>query len=176
MIENVTAVLITKEKTYPKEVLAALPEFEEVIIETECPNIYRRYMLAKTARTPLVYVQDDDCTIDVEALFKHYNGLLTNAITNHHKRFYEGKGMTLIGFGAFFPKGMADFLTYLDKFGPDDLLLSQADRVFTYLNQPHHSIVMPIHNFSRATDSTRMSTQPDHWTNLDRIVERCLQL
>lgn len=167
---KVTAVLITKEKEYPKDI--KLSKFDEVIIETECPNIYRRYELCLKAKNQIIYVQDDDCNIDIEELFKYYNGQLTNAITQHHKDFYSKMGITLVGFGTFFPKQMVDFKKYTDMWGEDKLLLSQADRVFTYLNQPFNSVVMNINNLPRATDISRMSTQPDHYINLERIKEK----
>lgn len=168
-----TAVLITREKEYPREVLKTLEgKFDEILIETECPSIHRRYELALKARNELVYVQDDDCTIDPEKLFKAYNGQITNALTSHHLERYKNKGITLIGFGAFFPKSMIDFSKYLDKFPADDLFLSQADRVFTYLNKPFNSQLITINHLPSATGPGRMSTSSDHWSNLERITWR----
>jgi hypothetical protein len=171
-----TAVLITREKEYPKEVLASLPEFDEVIIETECPNVYRRYELAMQAKNDLIYVQDDDCLVDVMRLYQSYNGKITNYLTPHHYRSYQTSGITLIGWGAFFPKKMLNFDKYLGKFGMNPLLLSQADRVFTYLNQPHNIIVTDVNHLPRATDETRMYVQPDHWNNLNKISEQLISL
>lgn len=164
-----TAVLITRLKEYPKEILDALPAFDEVLIKTECPSVLYRYELATQAKNDLIFFQDDDCLVDVEELYKHYNGQLTNFIKEGHYRFYNGSGITLIGWGCFFPKSMLDFSKYIEKYEIDDLLLSQADRVFTYLNQPHNTIIRPVVDLPTAADSTRMSTQWDHWTNLQQI-------
>jgi hypothetical protein len=172
-----TAILITKENEYPKEVLAPLFfNFDELVVELNCPNIYKRYELALKARNDLIFFKDDDCIIDVDELFKHYNGRITNAITAHHREYYAGRGMTLVGFGAFFPKSMVNFSKYLSRYPIDDLFLSQTDRIFTFLNRPHNTIVMPIKNLESATDSTRMYQQPDHWENLEIINERLLNL
>src|ERR1700753_1949500 len=114
---KVSAILITKEKKYPKEVLESLSDFDEIIVKTECPNILTRYELTLKAKNEVIYVQDDDCIIDSQELFKYYNGQITNAITQHHRDFYSKLGMTLIGFGAFFPKKMVDFKKYTDKWG-----------------------------------------------------------
>ncbi len=171
-----TAVLITKEREYPKEILDALPKFDEVIIETECPSVLRRYELTLKAKNDLIYVQDDDCITDVPELFKHYNGQITNALTQHHANWYTGSGMTLVGWGAFFPKAMVNFDPYIDRFGIDDLLLREADRVFSYLNQPHNSVVMDIINLPTATLGDRMSTNNEHWGSLSKIKERLQQL
>jgi hypothetical protein len=172
---NVSCILITKEKEYPQEVLRSLP-FDDVIIERECPSVYRRYELALQAKHTVIYVQDDDCVIDVHRLLRSYDGRLTNAITEHHLNAYFGTGMTLVGFGTMFPKSMIDFSPYIERYGVDPLLLSQADRVFTYLNQPHNSIVMPIRNLPTAIAPDRMSTQGDHWVNLQLIQRRCAAL
>lgn len=169
-----TAVLITTKADYPPEVLESLlGKFDEILIETECPSIHRRYQLATKAKNDLIYVQDDDCITNVEALFKAYNGQITNAITQHHLDWYKDKGVTLVGFGAFFPKNMIDFSEYLDKYPVDSLFLSQTDRVFTYLNRPFNQQLVTIKNLPSATESGRMSTKPDHWSNLERILARC---
>jgi len=171
-----TAVLITKLPEYPKEILDSLPEFDEILIKTECPSVLYRYELATQAKNDLIYCQDDDCIIDVEALYKHYNGQLTNAIKDYHFNAYKSTGITLVGWGCFFPKSMLDFSKYIEKYEIDDLLLSQADRVFTYFNQPHNSIIMPIRDLPSAMDPTRMSTQTDHWTNLQEIQKKLLTI
>lgn len=169
---KISCILITKDTVYPKEVLDSLPEFDELIIETKCTNILRRYTLTLEAKNDVIYVQDDDCIINVPELLKHYNGAITNATTEHHQQFYAQLGMTLIGFGCFFPKKLINFEKYTNKWGIDSLLLSQADRVFTYLNKPFHSIIMDIKHLPRATDNSRMSTQPNHWNNLELIKEK----
>lgn len=166
-----TCVLITKKSEYPKEVLASL-DFDEVLIETECPSIYRRYELALKAKNDLIYVQDDDCIVDPQLIFEKYYGLITNAMTPHHFEAYKNTGITLVGWGAFFPKHMIDFTKYLEKYPKDDLFLSQTDRIFTYLNQPFNSIVMDIQHLPTAVEPGRMSTSPDHWDNLAKIKER----
>lgn len=168
-----TCVLITKEKEYPDEILIELPPFEEMLIETECPSIYRRYELAKTARNKIVYIQDDDCLVNPVKLFTYYNGQLTNILPEHHQNFYRFSGITLLGFGAFFPKSMIDrFSIYLDKFGIDDLFLNEADRVFSFLNQPFNSVNIPVKNLPKAYAQDRMSLQSDHWKNLGRMINR----
>lgn len=164
-----TAVLITKDPEYPAEILKSLPEFDEVLIETNCPSVYRRYEMAQKAKNNVIYVQDDDCEVDVLALFEKYNGQITNAMKEQHFNTYRGTGITLVGWGSFFPKGMIDFSPYTDKYGIDSDLLSQADRVFTFLNQPHNPVLMTIYDLPRAISRGRMSTSPGHWEALERI-------
>lgn len=169
-----TAILITREKEYPIEVLNSVKnaDFDEIIVQTECPSVYRRYELALQAKNDLIYVQDDDCTIDIEALYEKYDGRLTNAISDHHLNFYKDMGITLIGWGAFFPKKMVDFDKYLRQYPIDSLFLSQTDRIFTYLNQPHNYVITKIHHLSTADGPGRMSTTPGHWNKLEIIRMR----
>jgi hypothetical protein len=164
----ITAVLISKDDKYPQGVLDSL-DFDEVLVETKCPSVARRYELALKARNDLIYVQDDDCLVDTKALIRAYNGQITNFMTPGHYASYEGSGITLIGWGALFPKKMINFDKYLDVYGVNPLFLSQADRVFTYLNQPHNSLITNVNHLPSATDGSRMSTQSDHWENLMKI-------
>lgn len=175
-MDKCTAVLITKLKEYPKEILDSLPPFDEVLIKTKCPSVLYRYELATQAKNDLIYVQDDDCLVDVEELYKLYDGRLTNFIKPWHFESYKGTGITLVGWGTFFPKKMLDFSKYIEKYEIDDLLLSQADRVFTYLNQPHNTYKRDGRDLPSATDNTRMSTQSDHWINLRNIQQQLLTI
>lgn len=172
----ITAVLITKEKVYPPEILATIPEEYEIIVETECPSILRRYELIEKAKGDIIYVQDDDCVIDVKELEEKYNGKLTNNMTQHHFNWYNGSGITLVGWGCFFPKEMVNFDRYLDKYPIDKLFLREADRVFTYLNQPHNTFVSNIINLPTATLGDRMSSTGEHWETLSQIKERLYAL
>ncbi len=168
----ISAVLITREKEYPQEILDSLPEFDEVIIETECPYIYRRYELAMQAKGDVIYVQDDDCIVDVSFLKQLYNDNLTNFISEGHQRVYNGTGITLIGWGALFPKTMLNFSRYLDKYGNSDLFKREADRVFTYLNQPFNTFVTEINHLERASNPDRMYNDGVHWNTLSQIKEQ----
>ena len=143
---QVTFVGITRDKEYPKEIDTSA--FDEVLIRTNCPNIYERYLLAAKAKNDIIYVQDDDCIINYKEIWKHYNGKLTNGITMHHQMYYKDTGVTLVGWGCFFPKEMLKNLDkYIDKYGKDEHLLREADRIFTYLNQPHNSVIMDHQDF-----------------------------
>lgn len=167
-----TAVLITKDKEYPQEILNFLPDFDEVIIKTECPSIHQRYELAKQAKNDLIYVQDDDCLPNILHLLQRYNGQITNFMKQGHFDWYGKTGITLIGWGAFFPKQMINFDKYLAKFDVDEIFLSQTDRIFTYLNQPFNTLIADVIDLPRATDHTRMSSNPNHWEKLNTIRQR----
>lgn len=165
-----TAILITTEKEYPKG-LVNFMDFDEVIIKTECPNIYERYIQASKARNDIVYVQDDDCTVDYKELFKHYDGRITNTMTPGHQQRYEPLGMTLVGWGCFFPKKiLINMGKYASKYGVDAHMLRESDRIFTYLNQPFNTIIMPHQDLPQ--DNRMSTTDPLHYVYIDQVREK----
>lgn len=167
---GVTAVLITREAEYPKDVVLDF-EFDETIVETRCPHVLRRYELAARAKFDTIYFQDDDAIINIQELWSHYDGRrITHAITPGHRQIYAGTGMTLIGWGSFFPRHMAvEFIeeqgTWRKLIGDADFE-AEADRVFTFRNGPHCSVTMPIWQLRR---SIRMCERPGHYQTRDRI-------
>lgn len=172
-LDQVSCVLITREKEYPKEI--STEGFGEVLIATESPSVYQRYLLAAKAKHDIIYVQDDDCTLDYRELFSHYNGCLTNAMTMHHLQAYMGSGCTLVGWGCFFPKEMLKaFDRYIAKYGEDAHLMREADRIFTVLNQPHNTVIMPHHDFTAQTN--RMWNQSEHWTSMAEAIKKASAL
>jgi len=172
-MEKVTAILIEKGDVYPQIVLERLTLgfFDEIIIETNCPSIYRRYELAAQAKNNILYVQDSDCMVNYQQLFKHYNGRITNAMTLPFQKKYEEMGCTLMGWGSFFPKSMLDvFVSYIERYG-DDLthLLREADRIFTYLNKPFNTIIMPHEDLPQGED--RMSSPKNYEFHMNSAAE-----
>lgn len=168
-MKNVTAVLITKHKEYPKEI--NLDGFGEVIIKTESPSVFERFLQAERASNDIIYVQDDDCIVDYKALWRYYDGTLTNTMTQHHFNAYKDIGATLVGWGCFFPKSMLSvFHKYIDKYGQDFHLFREADRIFTVLNQPHNTIIMPHEDLPQTPG--RMSFEPMHYEWARQAIEK----
>lgn len=172
-LKEVTAVLITKEAEYPKEIV--LDGFGEVIIKTNSPSVYERYLQAAKAKNDIIYVQDDDCVVDYRKLFRYYDGRLTNAMAGR-VGFYNkisGGRVTLVGWGAFFPKAMLGaFDMYIKKYGVDPLLLMQADRVFSWLKYPHNTVRMDVKLLETTFSSDRMHSNPKHYEDLIQMIER----
>jgi hypothetical protein len=173
---NVTAVLITREAQYPADAWPDFP-FQDVSVVTQCPDVLTRYKVAAHALSPVVYFQDDDCRVNVEALWDHYDGRLTHAITLGHKRIYDGTGVTLIGWGSFFPTEKArvfvDSLPYWNEIFGADVVAMEADRIFTFVNQPHNSVIMPIMQFARRV---KMCERSGHYQLKDRMIKRLKEL
>ena len=177
-MEKISCCLITKEKEYPKLVLERLTLgfFDEILICTESPSVYKRYELAAQAKNDIIYVQDDDCMVNYQQLFKKYDGRITNTITLPFKQKYDDMGCTLMGWGAYFPKSMLDvFVSYIERYG-DDLthLLREADRIFTYLNKPFNTIIMPHEDLPQGED--RMSSPKNyeaHMASANEALRKC---
>lgn len=163
--------LITRESEWPRDAILNFP-FDEIIIEPACAGIHRRFELALQARNEIVYVQDDDCQIDIPKLFQHYDGDMTYAITPGHKGIYDelcGSRACLIGWGCFFPRGLADparWQAYVEAHG--DVPSIEADRVFTWFAGPRLPVVMPIRSLRRQQAMSR--DNKEHYTSRDRIL------
>ena len=175
--DKVTAVLITREREWPRDAVLNFP-FHEVIIEERCPGVHRRFELALQAKGDIIYVQDDDCRIDIPALWNHYDGKMTYAITPAHKRIYDelcGSRACLIGWGCFFPRELADparWKPYTDVHGPIPSI--EADRVFTWYAGERNAVVMPIEMLRRQQAMSR--DNKDHYTSRDRIIRQLKEI
>src|SRR3990167_1445415 len=164
---QITFVGITTEKEYPKEIDTSW--FDEVLIRTESPSVYERYLLAAQAKNDIIYVQDDDCLVDYQELWKYYNGQITNGMTAHHQSNYRSSGVALVGWGCFFPKEMLKNIDkYIAKYGVDAHLLREADRIFTYLNQPFNSVITDHLDFTPQTN--RMWNESHHWESMRQAI------
>lgn len=174
---KISCVLITKLPEYPKLVLErlALGFFDEILIKTESPSVYQRYLLAKQAKNTTIYFQDDDCLVNYQNLFKHYDERITNTMTLPFQRQYEQMGCTLVGWGCFFPKRMINTLDkYTAVYGEDQHLLREADRIFTYLNKPFNTVIMPHEDVLQTPD--RMSLDPEHFPSANEALKKCNSL
>lgn len=177
---KVTACLITKEKEYPAIIMERLNLgfFDEIIVKTESPSVYERYLQAANAKNDIIYVQDDDCLVNYQYLFKKYDGRITNTMTLPFQKKYEDMGCTLVGWGCYFPKSMISaFGKYIEKYGEDNHLLREADRIFTFLNKPFNTIIQPHEDLFQ--NGQRMSS-PDnvefHFKSANEALDKCRQL
>ena len=146
---------------------------------------YGRYMTAHKARNALIYVQDDDCLIsDVEMLYNRFlslpEGILCGATPERmafEAEHQEIPRIALVGWGTFFRKADIDvFYRYRDKHGVDDILLREADRIFTYL-QPVPAIVIPATvEHLDAVGGPALSAEVNHVASRDEAIERCQKL
>jgi len=172
-IPKISCVLITRGKEYPEIVLDRLNQlfFDEIIICNESPSVYHRYLACEQAKNDIIYIQDDDCLVNYRVLFRSYNGQITNAMPLDFVKKYENTGCTLVGWGCFFPKSMLESLNrYIAKYGVDQILLREADRIFTYLNQPFNTVILPHEDLFQ--DEARMGMEEDHYKSMEEALEK----
>lgn len=178
---KISCVLITRLKEYPEIILERLDIgdfFDEILIVNESANVYNRYIAAAKAKNDIIYVQDDDCLVNYQHLFKSYNGRITNTMTKEFLKKYEDIPATLLGWGAFFPKSMLScFDRYIQHYGSDDAhLLREADRIFSTMNRPWNTQIQPHENLESAQSSNRMGYQENHYKSMDEALEKCKTL
>lgn len=176
---KVTAVLLKYRRPDElKEIVEQLEGYDfidEILIRDNIKeNLmgYGRYVTAKKAKNDTIYVQDDDCIIDVKKLYDLYDGTrLINGMKSSHMLFYRGKD-SMVGWGAFFEKSWIEvFDKYIDKYGVDDILIRESDRIFTSL-VPRKTIVMEVNDFPSATAHFSLYRQPKHEEYKDLARER----
>jgi len=178
-MEDVTAVLITREKEYPSIVLERLTccdFFQDIIIVTECPSVYHRYLAAKKATTEHIFILDDDALVNFQVLWESYDKVrITNAMPKPFIDKYKNLGCTLLGWGAFFPKHLLScFDKYIERYGVDQTLLREADRIFSAMNPNWNVIQLPHEDLFQ--DETRMGVQPNHYDSMNEALKKVQML
>ncbi len=177
---KISAVLITKLEVYPEIIMERLDLndfFDEIIVVPQSGSVYNRYLAAGGAKNDIIYVQDDDCMVNHQVLFRKYNGQITNTMTKEFQEKYATMGCTLVGWGCYFPKSMLScFDRYIAKYGVDDHLLREADRIFTHLNQPWNTVIQPHEDLRQSTDPDRMGYHPDHYKSAQEALEKAKTL
>lgn len=150
-------------------------------------GVFSRYVHADSFhQANYIYTQDDDCLVDIPALFSDPavgNAMLhEQVICNMPEAHYENYKHTpekLVGFGCLFPSSIIapTFNTYLAHFPLDMLLLREADRIFTGLNRDrtivtHH----PVQHLPYADSPSRMYREPGHESFRHLARARVLQI
>lgn len=177
-MEDVTAILITRETEYPSIVLERLTctdFFKDIIIVTECPSIYHRYLAAAKAESEHLFFIDDDALVNFQVLWQSYDKVrITNAMTKPFIEKYKDMDCTLLGWGAFFPKTMLScFDMYVAKYGVDQSLLREADRIMTAMNKPWNVICLPHEDLVQSNHPDRMSYEGNHYKSMHEAIEKC---
>lgn len=174
---KISCILITKLDVYPEIIMERLDTgfFDEILVVNNSANVYNRYLSAQKAKNEIIFVIDDDALVNYQVLFKSYNGQITNAMPKEFIEKYKDSGCTLVGWGCFFPKHMLGvFDKYIVKYGVDQHLLREADRIFTAMNQPFNTVQMPHEDLDQTPD--RMGYQPEHYTSMNEALEKVKSL
>lgn len=174
---EVTAIVVTRGGYDISEVIESLRGFREVAVWDNSKGtdykVLGRYV--SMFSLDVVYVQDDDCIVDAEAVCAAYEpGVIVANSDPHHRKvnapFYR-HGIAPIGWGAIFD---ANLTRVFDGWERDDLFLRECDRVFTALNTVR-LIEVPFRHLARASASDRMWRESRHLSDLAEITERILK-
>lgn len=166
--------------------LDGIPLDAEVISSPSNVGTYGRYLAARSAVTELIATQDDDCIVDNwEELFarQYHSGLLVCNVTEGHRAWCEnrvdGKCMpALVGWGAVFDRESVEVLTrYVDKYGEDSLLHTEADRIFTMLLENRHEFIEVVpNNLPGAQGAEALYRRRNHWKVTHKAMTRAAAL
>lgn len=176
---KISAILIHKEdEPYPEIIMERLDLndfFDEILVVNNCPSVYHRYLAAAEAKNDLIYVQDSDCMVNHQVLLSKYDGRLTNTMTKAFQEKYKDWGCTLVGWGCYFPKSMLGcFDKYIAKYGIDQHLLREADRIFTAMNTPWNTIIQPHEDLFQGPD--RMGFEEGHYESAFEAIKKAQSL
>jgi len=124
------------------------------------------------ARYPVVYVQDDDCVVDVEALWEKYEPgvLTTNMPVDRRAQYPVG---ALMGWGAIFDwfLPMQAFARYLAHYPKDEFFLRECDRIVTGLTSLK-LVDVPVTHLPYAEGADRLGSDPNHQKDLNEVRHR----
>ena len=116
---------------------------------------YGRYLVFDKAFNDTIYVQDDDCIINnVREIIEAYDGEhIVNGFKKNDRHRYPEKP-TMVGWGTVFDKNWTKCLSrYIARYGIDDVLMREADRIFTGLaKQSRIEIDADVEDFPSARE------------------------
>lgn len=167
---DVTAVIPTRGNVDLTPILDSLAGCGEVIVwDNSCEDadskVYARYLAIAKARNSVVYTQDDDCLVDVEAVCRHYApGALTANMPQ--SRWPDYPDSALVGWGSVFDRDLPAqaFRHFFDFHGQviDPLFLMTCDVVFSTLARRRRIIDVGFTHLPWAEGPGRMFTSPGH--------------
>ncbi len=137
--------------------------------ELEDHGVYGRYLAVEEAPTRVVFVQDDDCLLQPDAILEIIDAyepgrIVANMPRSHRKNYSDS---CLIGFGSVFDRELPE--RAFARFKGNHRL--QPDVVFTALT-PFTLVDVPVSNFPYAFGNDRMHRQPGYHRERFRTLVR----
>jgi hypothetical protein len=176
-LRQVSCCLITKDLTYPREILDHLLSFAfgEVMILAGCDSPHRKQELFAKAKYDYIYYQDDDCIAPVLQLVELSKPNIINcAMKPGHLQAYARSRIALLGWGSIFPKSVIRVLDqYRGVHGEDFLYKRETERIMTWFSYPQNRLELPIQDLPSAMASDRLSMQPNHYDYIPMVEQRC---
>lgn len=177
-LSKVSCCLITKDTTYPLEILEHIQQFPfgEILILTHSDSPHRKYELFKKAKFDLIYYNDDDAICPIEQLLELSDPNMINVIMKegHFEAHKDNRATMGLGWGAIFHKDFLQTLSqYTDIYGEDDVFKRETERILTYLNYPQNRIIGYVEDLPSAYAPDRLWRQPEHGQFKYLAEERC---
>ena len=172
---QVSAVLVTRGDCDMGPVVRSMP-FDDVVVwdnsKRQDLKVYGRYRAAvELAKHDVIYVQDDDCLVDVLRFASAFRrGSVLCNMPEQKRPEYPGP-VQLVGWGGMFEReAMYALDLYLKHFPKDDLFLRECDRVLTGLNKTRLTDTPFVHLDNAF--SGRMGNEQRHLADLYEITRR----
>ena len=180
-LSTVSCILLTKDPTYPQEVLDNVNKypFGEVLIGYNSPTPYAKYELFKRAKFDTLAYQDDDAIVPWDKLLEAYMPDIINVgMKPGHLIEYKDKRYTMgLGWGSIFDKKILKSLEkYTNIHGFDAMYQRETERILTYLNFPQNRVSLDIIDLPSAWAEDRLWRQPNHHDYITLLPERCKTL
>lgn len=177
---HVSAVFITKDAIYAQAIVERVMAigFGECLFLTNCDSPHRKQELFRKAKHEFLYYQDDDALAPIaELLAAAVPDRITCAMKPHHLAGYAKTRIALLGWGSLFPKRTIDVLDqYRAVYGEDAVYRRESERIMTWLSWPQQRLDLPIQDLPSAFAPDRLSMQPDHYSYIPIVEERCAAL
>lgn len=161
--------------------LQSNPLFDDVVVweNTDAKNVgvWGRWLAVKECKNDIIYTQDDDCLIhNIDDIWRAWDGTcLANGLKPAAIESYKNRNHTLVGWGAFFRKDWVSVMhRYLEEYGEDNILHTNADRIMTALwGKPYNTVAADVYDFETATDpSISMSLQKGFIEDTEEAMRR----
>lgn len=180
---HVSACFITKDAQYPPSIVERVMSvgFGEYLLLTNCDSPHRKQELFAKAKYDYLYYQDDDCHAPINQLLEAVDTdkpwQITCAMKPSHLKAYANSRIALLGWGSVFPKSTIHLLNkYRDKYGEDHVYRRESERIMTWLTYPQQRLDLPIEDLPSAWAPDRLSMQPDHYSYIPIVEQRCAEL
>jgi hypothetical protein len=163
--------------------LVQYPQITEIIIcNPEAHLVWGRYEAMGRAKNEIIYTQDDDClNYDIGKILEIKTDSVVYGVPQDYllkipNKTYGDSQLALIGWGALFSRKLISALDpYIRKYGKDDILFREADRIFTIgLKRKHTPVVCNIEHLPGYRSG--LSSQPEHLETTNEAIRRALSL
>lgn len=168
---QVSACLVSR-KPIDSRILKSLEGFGELILADGRLGPCARYDAVDLATLDIIYTQDDDCIVNIDALLAQWDGkFVSNMKPDRVQPCWESN--TLTGWGSLYRKSLVKpaLDRYTRRYGYDSLYMREADRIFSGQN-PHKLVCVGVEDLPNATSSDRLGQQPDHWKRREEVRKR----